>query len=54
MYLMWRAAKKNSGDWYRKGYGCSPLMQVARRFHIPVRELRDVIEAQKGDDHESH
>jgi hypothetical protein len=47
MYLMWKAAKRN-GDWWRRGWGHSPLMQVAQRFRVPVREVRDIIDAQKG------
>lgn len=50
MYLMWKARRKNSGDWYRRGYGASPLMQVARRFKVPVRLVCEAIEAQRGPD----
>lgn len=44
---MWKARKKHAEDWYQKGYGCSPLMSVAQRFKVPVRVVRDVIEAQR-------
>lgn len=47
MYLAWKAARADS-DWYRSGCGPSPLMQVARKFKVPVRVVRDAIETQRG------
>lgn len=46
MYLMWRAVKRTHD--YRRGESHSPLMRVAHRFGLPIREVRDVIEAQRG------
>jgi hypothetical protein len=49
MYLMWRAAKKRSQhDYYRKRWCHSPVMQVAMRFKVPVRRVREVIESQRS------
>lgn len=48
MYLMWRAVKKRSQhDYYRKRWCHSPVMQVAMRFGVPVRRVREVIESQR-------
>lgn len=49
MFLMWRAVRKRYD--YRRGEWGSPLMQVARRFRVPIRVVRDAIEAQRGGDH---
>lgn len=46
MYLMWKAQKKTHD--YRRGEVHSPFMWVARRFKTPIREVRDIIEAQRG------
>lgn len=50
MYLMWKALKRNRSYQreYRKGWVDGPLMQVARRFRVPIRVVRDAIEAQRG------
>jgi hypothetical protein len=45
MFLMWKAAKASHD--YRRGEAHSPLMKVARRFGLPIREVREVIETQK-------
>lgn len=45
MYLMWKAAKGRHD--YRNGETHSPLMKVARRFRIPIRQVRDIIDAQR-------
>jgi hypothetical protein len=47
MYLMWRAARKRHD--YRRGEQRGPLMKVAMRFGVPIREVRDVIETQRSD-----
>lgn len=50
MYLYFKAFRRNRE--YRrglsKGWNPSPLMMVARRFRRPIREVRDIIDAQKG------
>lgn len=46
MYLMWRAAKRSHD--YRRGEPHSPLMRVARRFAVPIRQVRDAIDSQRG------
>lgn len=46
MFLMWKAAKRTHD--YRHGERYNPLMRVARRFGVPIREVRAVIEAQRG------
>lgn len=51
MYLYWRSLKHDreyQHGYRRKGWYPKPLMMVARRFGLPVREVRDIIEAQKG------
>lgn len=48
MYLMWKAAKARHD--YRNGEPHSPLMKVARRFGLPIREVRDIINAQRPAD----
>lgn len=54
MYLMWRALKHSPKyrdyrhDHYQKGWTASPLMQVAMRFGRPIREVREIIDAQRG------
>lgn len=49
MYLMYKAAKKRSQhDYYSKGWVDSPVMQVARQFRVPIRQVLDVIAAQGG------
>lgn len=45
MYLTWKAARKSYD--YRRGCPERPLMQVARRFRIPIRELREIIAVQR-------
>jgi hypothetical protein len=50
MYLYWKAVRQNRE--YRRGYAKgwyhSPLMMVAMRFRTPIREVRDILDAQKG------
>lgn len=51
MYLYWKALKSDRDyqrDYRRYGTLPKPLMMVARRFGVPIREVREVIEAQKG------
>lgn len=50
MYLYWRSLRHNREYWREshKGYAPKPLMMVARKFQRPVREVRDIIDAQKG------
>jgi predicted transcriptional regulator len=48
MFLAWKSRRKHYD--YRHGEGASPLMQVARRFGVPIRVVRDAIEAQRGTD----
>jgi hypothetical protein len=48
MFLTWKSVRKNHD--YRNGEGASPLMQVARAFRVPIRVVRDAIEAQRGTD----
>ena len=43
---MWKSRRKHYD--YRNGEGVSPLMQVARRFGVPIRTVRAAIEAQRG------
>lgn len=45
MFLMWKAEKRRHN--YRKGEPHNPLMKVARRFRIPIREVREAIDAQR-------
>lgn len=46
IFLTWKAMKARHD--YRRGEPLSPLMKVARRFGIPIREVRDIIDHQKG------
>lgn len=46
IYLMWKAVRKRYD--YVKGYPPRPLMQVARRFSLPVSEVREIIDAQRA------
>ena len=48
MFLMWQSVRKSYD--YRRGEWGSPLMQVARSFGVPIRTVRDAIEAQRGTD----
>ena len=48
MFLYWKSRRRRYD--YRSGEGASPLMQVARRFGVPIRAVRDAIEAQRGPD----
>jgi hypothetical protein len=48
MYLMWKSVRKSYD--YRHGEWGSPLMQVARRFGVPIRTVREAVEAQRGTD----
>lgn len=55
MYLYWRALchdPKYRGyrhDHHQKGWVHSPLMMVARKFGRPIREVREILDAQKRD-----
>lgn len=52
MYLYCKALRRDGSycyEHYRKGWLPSPFMMVAMRFKRPVKEVRDVIDAQKGD-----
>ena len=51
MYLYWKALKRDreyQSGYRRHGYYPKPLMMVAMKFSRPIREVRDIIEAQKG------
>jgi hypothetical protein len=48
MFLMWKSVRKSYD--YRRGEWGSPLMQVARRFRVPIRVVREAIEVQRGTD----
>jgi hypothetical protein len=48
MFLMWKSVRRSYD--YQRGEWGSPLMQVARRFGVPIRVVRDAIEAQRGTD----
>jgi predicted DNA-binding transcriptional regulator AlpA len=51
MYRYWQSLKKDRSyhyEHYRKGWLPGPVMMVARRFRVPCREVRDILEAQKG------
>lgn len=48
MYLMWRGMRRKGRFRYEFG-GQSPWMQIARAFRRPVREVREIVEAQKGE-----
>jgi hypothetical protein len=51
MYLYWRSLKRDTE--YQRGYRRTgeypkPLMMVAVRFGVPIREVREIVDAQKG------
>lgn len=46
MFLTWKAVKARHD--YRRGERHNPLMEVAMRFGRPIREVREIIEAQKN------
>lgn len=46
MFLMWKAMRARHD--YRRGERHSPLMKVAVRFGRPIREVREIVEAQKS------
>ena len=52
MYRYFRSLKR-SGEFqhshYRKGWYHSPYMTVAIVFKVPVKTVREVIEARRGD-----
>ena len=48
MFLYWKSRRRRYD--YRRGEWGSPLMQVARRFGVPIHAVRDAIEAQRGTD----
>lgn len=45
MFLMWRAAKARHD--YRRGETHSPLMRVAMRFGLPIRDVKAIIAAER-------
>jgi hypothetical protein len=45
IFLHWKALKRRHD--YRRG-GPSVLLALARRWEMPIREIREVLEAQKG------
>lgn len=45
VYLCWKSIKARYD--YRRGEGVSVLYRVAQRMRIPVREVRDIIDAQE-------
>lgn len=45
MYLSWRAERRRHD--YRRGERHNPLMKVAMRFGVPIRQVREAIEAQR-------
>lgn len=50
MYLYWKALKHDREyihGWH-KGYYPKRVMMVARKFRVPIREVRTILEAQKG------
>ncbi len=51
MYLYWRSLKHDreyQREYRRYGHLPKPLMMVARQFGVPIREVRDILDAQKG------
>lgn len=48
-YLYWRALKRDREYQHglRKGWYSSRLMLVAGRFRTPIREVREILDAQK-------
>lgn len=51
MYLYYQSLKRNRSygyEHYRKGWLPGPYMMVAMRFKRPIKEVKDIIEAQKG------
>lgn len=50
MYLYWKALKKDRDYIHslHKGWLPKPVMMVARTFGVPIREVRDILYAQKG------
>ena len=50
MYLYWKSLKKDREYIHGlyKGWYPSRLMMVARRFQRPIREVREILDAQKG------
>ncbi|BET51752.1 hypothetical protein RGQ21_67340 [Kitasatospora aureofaciens] len=51
MFLYWKSLKRNREYQFgmRKGWYHKPLMMVAVKFRLPIREVRDIIEAQKDE-----
>lgn len=52
MYLYYKALRRDRSyqyEHYRKGWLPGPFMMVAMRFKRPVKEVRDIIDSQKGD-----
>lgn len=50
MYLYWKSLKSSREyihGWH-KGWYPKPVTTVARRFGVPVREVRGILDAQKG------
>lgn len=47
IFLHWKALKASHD--YRRGERYSVLMKLAMRWHMPIREIRDVLESEKGE-----
>jgi hypothetical protein len=50
MYLMWKAERAKYD--YRGGEGHRPLMRVAQAFKVSIREVREIIDAQRASNEE--
>ena len=50
MYLYWKSLKRSREYQHglRKGWYPKPVMAVAQRFRLSIREVRVIIDAQKG------
>jgi hypothetical protein len=50
MYRYWKSLKSDREYQHglRKGWYPKRLMMVARKFGRPIREVRDILDAQKG------
>ena len=46
MYLYYRRLKR-SGRFRYDDFGQSPWLHIARRFRKPIREVREIVEAQR-------
>lgn len=50
IYLYWLSLKRDREfqHGYRKGWYSGPYMQIAVQFRLPIREVKEIIEMQKG------